>query len=781
MPAVALTLLAALMLSALPQAAFAAHSGQTLDVTPETGTGTAGNPVTLTATLGVPAVSSTEVDFEIEGGANDTDGGNSPESPDMSCTIAVTLTSCTTQYTPGFTSLGDQIRAWVHHDGLNRATEADTSEGANEALFPGGVIEPDITDVVLVVITGGGGGGGTQVLDCDDETGDDSETVPNTGTDPQTHVTYTCTVTVSGTPVANVAIDAENLTNGVNDTDGKAADPDYGCTTGAQGTCTFDVPTQMGTLQTGTALICAWIDSDNDTEVNNTTAADGSGCDEVVDAPEGDNGTDVMQVIWAARAVATIDILNEDDAKVLPGEGTHTVQLKALDQFGEGIAAVNIDFYIVGGPNAMNGSTVTKECPTASDGTCSVTYTSGGSNGVDKFCAWHDTGTADFYQPGGSAGDGGACASEPQAPNEDGGNAFTDMGQVTWTGGAQVATQLEVTPETPPGGNLAENTEYSLTATVKDENLQGMNGVVVNFELIGAGDPDSGDSPGSPDRVCTTGTDGRCSLSGAPGAIGSSTTFTSTVSGTTTVRAWVNGMAADLSEGPDAGDAPDEPAGGTNVPGGTVEPDTTDVVLAKWGRSTTAIAASVNPAVGVYGIDPVLSGTLTADGSPMASKTVTIKRRFVGSSTFQLLGSTQTAGNGTFSFGDTNPVASADYLISYSGDGENLASDSALQRVGVRTGVIFNSSAASLPRGTNVQLSGAVIPGHPGKKIWLQRLDGPTGQWKFVQQIVLGSNSKYQFLFKSNGNFCLLFRIGYPTQDVDHLSNVSRNQRVCWS
>jgi len=780
----ALVLVATGLLASVPQVVFAAHAGQTLDVTPETGTGSTGLPATLTATLGVPAVLSTEVDFELEGGPNDSDGVT-PATPDFSCTVAVTLTSCTTQYTPAFANV-DVIRAWIHHAGADRTTEADAAEGINEILVPGDVAEPDTTDVVAVVVGSGGGGGGTQVLDCDDElpagAGDDVETAPTTGAESATHVTYTCKVTVTGTGVAGVSVDAENLTAAVNDADaGKVAPPDYGCVTDAQGNCTFDVPVQPGTLEDGTAHICAWIDSDNDDEVDDATAADGGGCGEVVDAPENDDGTDVMQVTWQDRVVTTIDILNEDDARVLPDESTHTVNLKASDQFADGIGGVNIDVYIVGGPNAQSGTTVNKECVSASDGTCSIVYTSGGSNGIDKFCAWRDTGTPDFYAPAGPVGDGGACATEPEAPDEDGGDALTDRGQVTWTGGTSVATQLEVTPETPPGGNLAPGTEYSLTAEVLDENLQPMEGIVVDFEMIGAGDPDSGDSPASPDRQCTTVANGRCSLAGTPGAIGSSTTFTSNVNGTTTIRGWVDGMVADLTEGPDAGDPPAEPAGGTNVPGSTVEPDTTDVVLAKWGRSTTAIAASIAPTVGVYGIDPALTGTLTAEGAPLSGRTVTIKRRVVGSSTFILLGSTQTAADGTFQFSETNPSASSDYLASYSGDADNLPSDSALLRVGIRPGVIFNSSAASLPKGVNVQLSGAVIPGHPGKKVWLQRLDGPTGEWKFVQQIILDGNSKYQFLFKSNGNFCLLFRIAYPTQDTDHLWNISRNQRVCWS
>ncbi|HVL89801.1 MAG TPA: hypothetical protein VM841_06150 [Actinomycetota bacterium] len=779
-----MVLLAAVVLASVPQPGFAAHALQTLDVEPETGAAATGSPYQLTATLGAPATTSTVVYFELTGGPNDADG-YTPETPDMSCTVAITMSSCVTQYTPAFANV-DSIRAWVHHSGAAPQSEPDHGEGINELLVPGDVAEPDRTDVVSVVVGTGGGGGGAQVLDCDDEApagnGDDIEVVPTTGSEAATHVTYTCKVTVSGTGVANVTIDAENLTAGVNDADaGKVAPPDYGCVTTAAGTCTFDVPLQTGTLQAGTALICAWIDGDNDDEVNDATAGDGGNCNEPVDAAENDNGTDVMQVTWQTRVVTTIDILNEDDANVLPGEPNHTVNVKAIDQFGDGIGNVNIDLYVLGGPNAQTGSTVNKECTTLANGTCGITYASNGNNGVDRFCAWQDTGTADFYAPGGAVGDGGACATEPDAPGEDGGNALTDRGQVTWSGGTSVATQLEVTPETPPGGNVAQGTHYGLTATVKDENLQPMSGVLVSFELIGAGDPDSGDSPASPDRQCTTGDNGTCSLTGPPGAIGSSTTFTSETNGTTTVRAWVHGMPADTAEGPDAGEPPDEPAGGTNVPGNIVEPDTTDVVLVRWGRSVTAITASITPDLGVYGIDPQMTGTLTGDGSPLANKTVSIRRRVVGQSGFIQLGSVQTAADGTFQFAETNPSASSDYQASYAGDGENQPSSSPLLRVGIRPGVIFNSSASSLPRGVNVQLSGAVIPAHPGKKVWLQRLDGPSGTWVWVQEIILDGNGRYQFQFKSNGNFCLLFRIAYPTQDTDHLWNVSRNQRVCWS
>src|ERR687895_1550750 len=95
-------------------------------------------------------------------------------------------------------------------------------------MTAGTIAEPDVTDVVqrtwssLLPATR---------LDCAPETG--TERIGNA------HV-VTCTARdANGNAIANVEIDAE--ANGANDPDGPDAltSPDFTCTTGANGSCTF--------------------------------------------------------------------------------------------------------------------------------------------------------------------------------------------------------------------------------------------------------------------------------------------------------------------------------------------------------------------------------------------------------------------------------------------------------------------------------------------------------------------------------------------------------------
>lgn len=782
--------------------------GRSLDVVPQnenppgsdTGTGSINMPTTLTATLtpGADAVSGAiDVYFEIEGGPNDITGpgnpaGSSREKEDFKCTVAVGTASCQGGYTPTLANL-DQFRVWIHTTGANPATEADSAEGVNEALIPGEVAEPDRTDVSEILVSTGGGGG-TEILNCNDEQpaasgGDDDAKLPTTGDAASTHETYTCLVTLGGAAVSGRVIDGELLSDPNDADDGKVGPPDFTCTTAANGRCTFDVPVGPAPLAAGTALICGWIDNPPDDVVDNANAANGGGCGEAYNATEGDNSTDVMRIVWENRTLTTIDILNEDDARILPAQNNHTVNVAALDQFNNGVNGVDIDLYILGGPNRDTGSTA-RECVTGALGTCGVSYTSNNANGIDRFCAWHDITANDLYVPGGPVGDGGACTTnEPEAPGTDGGDPLTDRGQVTWSGGATVPTTLEATPETPPGGAVAEGTEYGPTVTVKDENTNPLNGVAVNFEVIGAGDPDPtpGDSPGTPDRTCTTGSPpgtpaGTCTLSGAPGPLGSSTTITSAVAGNTTVRVWVSGQTADTAEGADAGEPPDEPAGGTNAPGGTIEPDVTDMIAIRWGKITTDLTATVSPTVCTYGCRPTISGRLMGEGSGVGSADVVIKRRTVGSATFVLLGSQQTAADGTFTFQDTSqPSASADYEASYAGDATHHPDTAPLMRVGIRPGVIYNANPSTLPAGQPSTFSGQIIPGHPGKRVLLQKYNGQQGVWGNHRWVSLDSASRFRVQYTNTATGGLIFRIAYPTQDLDHVWNVSRAIRVTWT
>lgn len=87
----------------------------------------------------------TNIDFEITGAA-DPDSGDSPTTPDMTCTVAEGGGSCWA-YPPTADDGFSTIRAWIDFD-LNDATvEGDLTEGQDEASNPGDTAEPDSTDV----------------------------------------------------------------------------------------------------------------------------------------------------------------------------------------------------------------------------------------------------------------------------------------------------------------------------------------------------------------------------------------------------------------------------------------------------------------------------------------------------------------------------------------------------------------------------------------------------------------------------------------------------------
>jgi hypothetical protein len=86
------------------------------------------------------------IDFEISGVA-DPDSSDTPETPDLTCTIAADEQSCSV--IPPESGGGDQfIRGWVDIDLDDSTVEADPAEGQDETSEPG-ESEPDFTDVAL--------------------------------------------------------------------------------------------------------------------------------------------------------------------------------------------------------------------------------------------------------------------------------------------------------------------------------------------------------------------------------------------------------------------------------------------------------------------------------------------------------------------------------------------------------------------------------------------------------------------------------------------------------
>ncbi|MDQ3983276.1 MAG: Ig-like domain-containing protein [Actinomycetota bacterium] len=154
----AVVMLASMMAMAAPAAAN--HPSSCVDLTPETASNPAGANHTITARLRpvtaqctqaevTPTSGPVNIDFEITG-VNDVDGGNTPDTPDLTCAVAVNASTCTVTYSGNGTGT-DTIRGWIDHDGLTSTqggqTEADLAETqAGE--------DSDITDVVSTAWSG---------------------------------------------------------------------------------------------------------------------------------------------------------------------------------------------------------------------------------------------------------------------------------------------------------------------------------------------------------------------------------------------------------------------------------------------------------------------------------------------------------------------------------------------------------------------------------------------------------------------------------------------------
>lgn len=350
-------------------------AGCALDIEPETDSNPVGTTHTWTATLvdadaggpgtctvaDIQAVNpNVEIDAEITG-PNDPDAGDTPATPDFTCTIngqGATPTSCVLGPLTGTNPGTDTIRAWVDADRNNTTTEADATEGQAEATTPGAQTEPDRTDVATK--TWFGDLAANAALNCVDESGDDTQVNPVSGA--AATETYTCTVfqdadndnvqDAGEAAIQGVRIDAE--IQGANDPDdrgfGDAAnttvDRNDACTTDANGQCTIQIaPTEN---QAGTAQICFFTDADN----NNTFASGGSAenggqCGAENAGNEGTNRrTDVVTKTWAQPAPTNI-VVTPDVANNVAGT-QHTVTATVTDQFGNPVQGANVDFFVRG-------------------------------------------------------------------------------------------------------------------------------------------------------------------------------------------------------------------------------------------------------------------------------------------------------------------------------------------------------------------------------------------------------------------------------------------------
>ena len=339
-----------------------------------------------------------QIDFEVESGPADVDGGSatSRRLPDYTCSISGTSTSCFVDIPNLSATAGTSfVRAWIDHDATDEAiggqTEADTAEGRLSSRVtdctepppgafacedPGATevagtsAEPDITDVVSLTWTGA-----PARLDCLTE----SQTRPRGAV-----ALFDCRIFDSqGLPVAGEQIDGENQdsANDPDSADGGGADYQNVCgnntestadnTSDANGRCDVSIPGsgEFGAV-TGTAEVCFWIDDDDDSLPGSATYApnatdaaaadDGGGGSGTAtgakdcgpsNGPAGadsadieplaettaqkENKVDRVTVLWQEPELAGLDLTPETTTPSLRPGTTHTVTATLVDQFGQ--------------------------------------------------------------------------------------------------------------------------------------------------------------------------------------------------------------------------------------------------------------------------------------------------------------------------------------------------------------------------------------------------------------------------------------------------------------
>ena len=122
-----------------------------------------------------------------------------------------------------------------------------------------------------------------------------------------------------------------------------------------------------------------------------------------------------------------------------------------------------------------------------------------------------------------------------------------------------------------PGSTDADHPpRYEGCVTEKVEPGQNWGGTNIDWEVTGAGDPDSSDSPETPDRTCTV-----------PEGGASCTVYPFPTEGSQTVRAWIDFDHDDVTVEADMSEGYDEAA----EPGDMAEPDATDATLFQWDRA----------------------------------------------------------------------------------------------------------------------------------------------------------------------------------------------------
>jgi hypothetical protein len=493
-----------------------------LDVTPESSSSITGSDHVLTAAVTDAAgngVSGAAVDFEVFAGPGDDDvgtPGNTPSSPDLGCVTAGggpgVAATCTVAYAERANDDGtDRVLAWIDLDGDDATVEADAAEGRNlaaclaESDDPAQAPEPDGTDCVIHDWT-------LRVPAAVNVTTDYAANVPGVsqrleavvvdqggealaGVDAPTPVRFYFRSGSAHRPSAPTKV---------------LGRPDLVCRTDLTGSCSVEYP---GSVR-GVDTLCAVI------------PGGGNHCAEPVDAPQGDNKADVVEVAWVG---GLLDI-DEQASSSLAGT-EHMLTARVVDGAGAPMTGVEVDLEVVEGPGdddvGDDGDTPESPdltCVTGTDdsdaGTCRVAYTEAGNQtGVDAILAWVDADRSDATVEAhrargapdlGSGGSGCALGSGIRSTG-----APDDIDCVTHSWSARVPTFVDVSPET---ATVSPGDTHRLDVVVLDqEGSPIVAPTEVQFGFL------PGSASGSQNLACTTNSRGSCAVTWSGRASGTDT------------------------------------------------------------------------------------------------------------------------------------------------------------------------------------------------------------------------------------------------------------------
>ena len=188
-----------------------------------------------------------------------------------------------------------------------------------------------------------------------------------------------------------------------------------------------------------------------------------------------------------------------------------------------------------------------------------------------------------------------------------------------------------------PGATDADHPpQHQGCVTELVEQGQDWTGTNIDFEIVGASDPDNADSPTTPDMTCTVG----------PGGSGCSVYPPSASEGMQTIRGWIDfDLDDETVEEVDTTEGQDE----TSSPGAKPDPDATDVVLWHWETMDTTSESAIT----MRYVRGSFRGAVESSYGPCTvDRTINVFKRRAGGR--RLIGTATTDENGAWRLAGSN-------------------------------------------------------------------------------------------------------------------------------